>query len=124
MTNFHLAQRAAGVKHWCLGAATLLSVMGAALPEHAIAQQFAGDNQWVAPHGVATIVGTVGEEYSQFYAIGALVPDWEFNLQLTHYYDDPRGVTRNMRPPAFLPSTASVKARTNSPVTVCCSGPG
>ncbi|KAA1188386.1 hypothetical protein F0M18_17970 [Pseudohalioglobus sediminis] len=57
------------------------------------AQQFSGDNQWVAPHGVATIVGTVGEEYSQFYAIAALVPEWEFNLQLTHYYDDPRDNT-------------------------------
>ena len=31
------------------------------------AQQFNGDNQWVAPHGVATLVGTVGEEYSQAY---------------------------------------------------------
>ena len=54
------------------------------------AQQFAGDNQWVAPHGVGTFVATVGEEYSQFYAIAAMVPEWEFNLQLTHYYDDPR----------------------------------
>ena len=55
------------------------------------AQQFYGDNHWVAPHGVATLVGTVGEEYSQAYAIAALIPEWEFNAQITHYYDDPRG---------------------------------
>ena len=55
------------------------------------AQQFIGDNQWVAPHGVATLVGTVGEEYSQAYLVAALVPEWEFNLQLTSYYDDPVG---------------------------------
>ncbi|NMM48322.1 hypothetical protein [Marinigracilibium pacificum] len=55
-----------------------------------MAQQFVGDNQWVAPHGVATIVGTAGQEYAQFYAIAALFPDWEFNTQFVHYYDDPR----------------------------------
>lgn len=54
------------------------------------AQQFAGDNQWVAPHGVFTIVGSAGQEYSQFYLVGALIQEWEFNLQLTHYYNDPR----------------------------------
>ena len=53
------------------------------------AQQFSSDNQWVAPHGVATLVGTAGEEYSQLYLTAALIPEWEFNLQLTHYYDDP-----------------------------------
>ena len=58
-------------------------------PADGAAQQFNGDNQWVAPHGVATLVGTVGEEYSQAYLIAALVPEWEFNLQLTHYNDDP-----------------------------------
>ncbi len=62
-----------------------------ALPGHA--QQFSGDNQWVAPYGVGTFVGTVGEEYSQFYAIASLVPEWEFNAQFTHYYDDPRDNT-------------------------------
>ena len=55
------------------------------------AQQFYSDNQWVAPYGVGTIVGTVGEEYSQFIAVAALIPEWEFNVQLTHYYDDPEG---------------------------------
>jgi hypothetical protein len=33
------------------------------------AQQFSGDNQWVAPYGVGTFGATVGEEYSQLYAI-------------------------------------------------------
>ena len=46
-----------------------------------------------APHGVATLAGTVGEEYSQFYLIGALIPELEFNLQLIHYYDDPQDDT-------------------------------
>lgn len=55
------------------------------------AQQFYSDNQWVAPHGVATLVGTVGEEYSQAYLVAALIPEWEFNVQVTHYYDDPDG---------------------------------
>lgn len=68
---------------------TLITCMLAA-PVATYAQQFYGDNQWVAPHGVSTLVATVGEEYSQVYAIATLIPDWEFNLQLTHYYDDPR----------------------------------
>ena len=54
------------------------------------AQQFIGDNQWVAPYGVATIAGTVGQDYMQFYAIAAILPEWEFNSQFVHYYDDPR----------------------------------
>jgi len=70
-------------------AAILCLVSVIAYPSSATAQQFNGDNQWVAPHGVATLVGTVGEEYSQAYLIAALVPEWEFNLQLTHYYEDP-----------------------------------
>ena len=53
------------------------------------AQQFNGDNQWVAPHGVATLVGVVGEYYSQFIATAALIPEYEFNIGFTHYYDDP-----------------------------------
>lgn len=70
---------------------TLLGIAVAALamPCTSAAQQFNGDNQWVAPHGVATLVGTVGEEYSQAYLIAALIPDWEFNAQFTHYYEDP-----------------------------------
>ncbi|WP_224489336.1 hypothetical protein [Robertkochia flava] len=54
------------------------------------AQQFAGDNQWVAPEGVFTLVATAGQEYSQFYLVGALIQEWELNFQFTHYYDDPR----------------------------------
>lgn len=53
------------------------------------AQQFNGENQWVAPHGVATLVGVAGEDYSQFIATAALIPEYEFNIGFTHYYDDP-----------------------------------
>lgn len=72
--------------------ATLISLclcivtMGVAPVAHS--QQFAGDNQWVAPYGVSTLVATVGEEYSQVYAISSLVPEWEFNAQITRYNDD------------------------------------
>src|SRR5210317_1636039 len=68
--------------------ALLVLIFVLAYPSSSTAQQFNGDNQWVAPHGVATLVGTVGEEYSQAYLVAALVPEWEFNLQLTHYYED------------------------------------
>ncbi len=54
------------------------------------AQQFVGDNQWVAPHGVVTGVATVGQDYSQLYLVTAIVQEWELNIQLVHYYDDPR----------------------------------
>ena len=60
-----------------------------AVPDIARAQQFYGDNQWVSPHGVATLVGVAGSEYSQFIATAALVPEWEFNLSFVHIYDDP-----------------------------------
>ena len=60
-----------------------------AAPDVARSQQFYGDNQWVAPHGVATLVGVAGAEYSQFIATAALIPDWEFNLGFVHNYDDP-----------------------------------
>lgn len=58
-------------------------------PASADAQQFYGDNQWVAPHGVATLVGIAGTEYSQFIATAALIPEWEFNLSFVRTYDDP-----------------------------------
>jgi uncharacterized membrane protein HdeD (DUF308 family) len=67
--------------------AAVLLVFGAVTAK---AQQFNTDNQWVAPHGVATLVPTVGEEYAQMYFTAALIPEWEFNAQFTHYYDDPR----------------------------------
>lgn len=60
-----------------------------AAPDVARSQQFYGDNQWVAPHGVATLVAVAGAEYSQFIATAALIPEWEFNLSLVHNYDDP-----------------------------------
>lgn len=53
------------------------------------AQQFNGDNQWVGPYGVATLVGVAGEDYSQFIATATLIPEYEFNIGFTHYYDDP-----------------------------------
>ena len=71
----------------------LLILFFLAFSQSAHAQQFNSDNQWVAPHGVGTLVATVGEEYSQLYTTFALIPDWEFNAQFTHYYEDPRDAT-------------------------------
>ena len=55
------------------------------LPTEAEAQQFVGDNQWVAPRGVATLVPTAGEQYAQFILTWALISEWEFNAQVTHF---------------------------------------
>lgn len=52
------------------------------------AQQFNSDNQWTAPHGVGTGILTIGEDFSAAIAVAALVPDWEFNVGITHYYRD------------------------------------
>ncbi len=52
-------------------------------------QQFNGDNQWVAPHGVGTFVTTVGQEYSTVLAVAALLPDTEFNIGVTRFVDKP-----------------------------------
>ena len=57
------------------------------------AQQFNGDNQWTAPHGVATFVLTLGQEYSTALAVAALLPDTEFNLGVTHFVDKPLDLT-------------------------------
>ena len=65
------------------------------------AQQFAGDNQWVAPYGVATLVGTAGQNYSQLYFTIAAFPEWELNLQLVHYYDDPSERSESYTQPSF-----------------------
>ncbi len=54
------------------------------------AQQFVGDNQWVAPHGVVTLVATAGQDYAQLYLVPAIIQEFELNFQLVHYYDDPR----------------------------------
>lgn len=74
-------------------ASAALGAMLLFLPALAAGQQFAGDNQWVAPHGVGTFAATVGEQYAQFFAIAALLPEWEFNAQFNLYYDDPRAGT-------------------------------
>jgi len=52
------------------------------------AQQFNSDNQWTAPHGVATLIGTFGEEYSALLAVAALLPGWEFNIGITRFEED------------------------------------
>jgi len=57
------------------------------------AQQFNSDNQWTAPHGVATLVATVGQEYSTALGSVALFPDWEFNAGVVTYYKDSNGLT-------------------------------
>jgi len=59
----------------CAIAAVFCLVSVFAYPSSATAQQFNGDNQWAAPHSVATLVGTVGEEYCQAYLIVALVQE-------------------------------------------------
>ena len=66
-----------------------------ALVAPAQAQQFMGDNQWTAPHGVSTQVITVGEEYSQYYFVLAAMDGLELNAQFIHYYDDPRDSTES-----------------------------
>lgn len=84
-TQFKTKRRQLQGIGWCFAITAVFT-----MPSTVYAQQFVGDNQWVAPYGVSTLVATAGEEYSQFYAIASLVPEWEFNLQLTHYYDDPQ----------------------------------
>ena len=54
----------------------------------ATAQQFNSDNQWVAPHGVASLVATVGQEYSAVVAVAALLPETEFNVGVTRFGQD------------------------------------
>jgi hypothetical protein len=60
---------------------------------NAHAQQFNSDNQWTAPHGVGTLIATVGQEYSSILAVAALFPDWEFNVGNTSYYKRSDGLT-------------------------------
>ena len=55
----------------------------------AYGQQFNSDNQWTAPHGVATLALSVGQEYSTAIAVAALFPDTEFNVGLTRFLEDP-----------------------------------
>ncbi|WP_027137802.1 hypothetical protein [Gaetbulibacter saemankumensis] len=72
-----------------------------AITSNVLAQQFVGDNQWVAPHGVATFVATAGQEYAQLYGIIAFLPNWEFNSQFVYYYDNPRTNTDSYLNPSF-----------------------
>ncbi|MBN3519333.1 hypothetical protein JYB62_04905 [Algoriphagus lutimaris] len=65
------------------------------------AQQFVGDNQWVAPRGVSTLVATFGQDYSQFYFVTAIFQEWEFNSQFVYYYDDPRTNSDSYISPSF-----------------------
>ena len=53
------------------------------------AQQFNCDNQWTAPHGVATLAMSVGQEYSMFQAVAALRPGFEFNVGVNRFKEDP-----------------------------------
>jgi hypothetical protein len=68
-------------------AAACLGMLFLVVPS-AAAQQFNGDNQWTAPHGVGTFVLTVGQEWSMLMAVAALRPDWEFNVGVTRYSED------------------------------------
>ena len=61
----------------------------------AAAQQFNSDNQWVAPHGVSTLVLTLGQEYSVAMAVAALLPETEFNLGATLFEGSPQDGTED-----------------------------
>jgi len=63
----------------------LFAVLAVAPCGPVAAQQFNSDNQWVAPHGVATFILTAGQEYSIFQAVAALLPETEFNLGITRF---------------------------------------
>ena len=56
-------------------------------------QQYNSDNQWTAPRGVGTGIVTVGQDYSALVGVAALFEDWEFNVGLTSYYEDPQNVS-------------------------------
>jgi len=77
-----------GLKGWVVAVFAWLF-----LASHVHAQQFNSDNQWTAPHGVGTVVGTVGEEFSAVVLVAALITDWEFNVGVTSYYGDLEGQT-------------------------------
>lgn len=79
----------------------ILFIFGMAASHASNAQQFAGDNQWVAPKGVATIVGTFGQKYAMFDLTVAAFQEWELNLQATYYYEDPRNQSGSYTSPSF-----------------------
>ncbi len=67
----------------------------------AFSQQFAGDNQWVAPEGVATLVGTFGQKYMMLDITLAVHQEWELNLQSVHYYNDPGNKSESYKSPSI-----------------------
>jgi len=71
----------------CLSLLNVATVAGA--------QQFNSDNQWVAPYGVGTGIVTIGEEYSAVLLVAALVPEWEFNVGVTHYPKSSEGLSES-----------------------------
>ena len=72
---------------------SLRSVVLLCAASPAAAQQFNSDNQWVAPHGVATFVLTVGQESSTAMATAALLPETEFNIGVTRFENGPEDGT-------------------------------
>lgn len=67
----------------------ILTCLVLVAPAGAQAQQYNSDNQWTAPHGVGTLVATVGQEYSTLVGVAALLPDTEFNIGVTRFDEDP-----------------------------------
>jgi len=59
------------------------------------ARQFNSDNYWTAPHGVATIIATAGQNYSTLLDVAALLPGWEFNIGATLFREDELTNTTN-----------------------------
>ncbi len=80
---------------------SILFILGMAGINVSNAQQFAADNQWVAPEGVATLVGTFGQKYMMLDLTVAVIQEWEVNLQAVHYYTDPRKQTESYTSPSF-----------------------
>lgn len=75
---------------WCLAVGLSL-----AMAPPVSAQQFNSDNQWTAPHGVATFVLTAGQEYSAVVVTAALFEGWELNAALTRFPEDPESRTED-----------------------------
>lgn len=71
-------------------ALTTLLLCPALIPSVVRAQQFNSDSYLTMPHGVVTIVGSVGEKYSTLWNTFALLPNWEFNVGGTVFRENPR----------------------------------
>jgi hypothetical protein len=57
-------------------------------PAPARAQQFNSDNYLSKPHGVATMIWTVGERNAMWMTTLSLIPRWEFTAAAYVFYDD------------------------------------